>query len=152
MKTKNRPFEGILGNTVELRILERLLASPDAEFNVSELGTMAGVHRDSASKVIEKFLRWNILVRKSRGKMDFFRLNTEEPLVTSVNALNDSIIMQMFPEVEETLMEMTFDALDPVRSRERGGPFVTTTVVSEPMVPPLGTNRTPLGTAPTRTW
>lgn len=45
MRTKDRPFEGILGNTVELRILEKLIAQPDAEFNVSELGTITGVSR-----------------------------------------------------------------------------------------------------------
>ncbi len=29
MKTNDRPFEGVLGNTVELRVLERLIASPE---------------------------------------------------------------------------------------------------------------------------
>jgi len=103
MKTKDRPFEGMLGNTVELRVLERLIASPETEFNVAELSNMTGVHRDSASKVINKFLRWNVLVRTNKGKMDFYRLNSDEPLVISINAFNDSLIMQMFPEVKATL-------------------------------------------------
>lgn len=103
MKTNDRPFEGILGNTVELRILERLIASPDAEFNVAELSSMTGVHRDSASKVINKFVGWNVLVRITKGKMDFYRLNSYEPLVVSINAFNDSLIMQMFPEVKAAM-------------------------------------------------
>ncbi|HOE52842.1 MAG TPA: hypothetical protein PKO24_04335 [Methanomassiliicoccales archaeon] len=103
MKTNDRPFEGILGNTVELRILERLIASPDAEFNVAELSSMTGVHRDSASKVINKFVGWNVLVRTTKGKMDFYRLNSDEPLVVSINAFNDSLIMQMFPEVRAAM-------------------------------------------------
>lgn len=103
MKTKDRPFEGLLGNTVELRVLERLIASPETEFNVAELSNMTGVHRDSASKVINKFLRWNVLVRTTKGKMDFYRLNADEPLIISINAFNDSLIMQMFPEVKAAL-------------------------------------------------
>jgi hypothetical protein len=103
MKTNDRPFEGVLGNTVELRVMERLIASPGTEFNVAELSAMTGVHRDSASKVISKFLRWNVLVRTTRGKMDFYRLNSDEPLVISINAMNDSLIMQMFPDVKAVL-------------------------------------------------
>jgi len=100
MKTNDRPFEGVLGNTAELRVLERLIASPNTEFNVTELSYMTGVHRDSASKVINNFLRWNVLLRTTKGKMDFYRLNCDEPLVVSINAFNDSLIMQMFPEVK----------------------------------------------------
>ena len=103
MKTNDRPFEGVLGNTVELRVLERLIASPGTEFNVAELSAMTGVHRDSASKVINKFLRWNVLARTTKGKMDFYRLNPDEPLVISINAMNDSLIMQMFPDVKAVM-------------------------------------------------
>jgi len=107
MKTSDRPFEGILGNTVELRVLERLIASPESEFNVAELSNMTGVHRDSASKVISKFLGWNILLRTTKGKMDFFRLNSDEPLVMSINALNDSLILQMFPEAKAVMEDLS---------------------------------------------
>jgi len=129
MKTTDRPFEGILGNTIELRIIEKLIAMPDAEFNVTELGNMAGVHRDSASKVIEKFLRWNIIRKVARkGNMDLFQLNTYEPLVISMNTFNDSIIMQMFPEVEAALEDMALaPIISPGRTNERRGPFVSTT-------------------------
>jgi len=129
MKTTDRPFEGILGNTVELRIIEKLIAMPDSEFNVTELGNMTGVHRDSASKVIEKFLRWKIIQKIARrGNMDLFKLNSDEPLVISINTFNDSIIMQMFPEVEEALEDMALEPIiSPGRANERKGPFVSTT-------------------------
>jgi len=106
MKTSDKPFEGLFGNTVELRVLEKLIASPNTEFNVAELSSMARVHRDSASKVINKFLRWNVLIRITKGKMDFYRLNSDEPLVISINALNDSLIMQMFPDARAALDDM----------------------------------------------
>ncbi len=58
---------------------------------MAELSAMTGVHRDSASKVINKFLKWNVLVRTTKGKMDFYRLNSDEPLVISISAMNDAL-------------------------------------------------------------
>ncbi len=119
MKTNDRPFEGVLGNTVELRVLERLIASPGTEFNVAELSAMTGVHRDSASKVINKFLKWNVLVRTTKGKMDFYRLNSDEPLVISISAMNDALIMQMFPDVKTGMDAMEEGSLPtPIRDEE----------------------------------
>ena len=113
MKTLNRPFEGILGNTKELRVLERLIASPKMEFNPTTLGRMTGVSRDSAIKTIEKLTIWNIIVFSNRkGNMDFYKLNEEEPMVIALNAFNDSIIVQMFPEVMNEL-EQTKEGKDP---------------------------------------
>lgn len=104
MKTLNRPFEGILGNTKELRVLERLIASPKMEFNPTDLGRMTGVSRDSAIKTIEKLSRWNVIIFSNRkGNMDFYKLNEEEPIVIALIAFNDSIIVQMFPEVVNDL-------------------------------------------------
>lgn len=129
MKTADRPFEGVFGNTVELRMMERLIASPRAEFNITELASMCSMHRDSASKVIEKFVTWNILVQTAkRGNMDLFRLNENEPLVEAINAFNDSLLIQMFPEVEEAFEEIegNIDIGKSVISTK--GPFISTTV------------------------
>lgn len=35
-----------------------------------------------------------------------YRPNSDEPLVVSINALNDSLIMQMFPEVKAVVDSM----------------------------------------------
>ena len=108
MRTIEKPFEGILGNTVELRIMERLIASPRLEFNIADLSRMVGVHRDSASKAIQKLLRWNVVVKMEHGPR--FRLNEEEPLVVAMNAFNDSVMIHMFPEVAEALEDQTSEA------------------------------------------
>ena len=110
MRTMANPFEGILGNTVELRILERLIASPRMEFNIADLSRMVEVHRDSASKAIQKLLKWNILEKMEYGPR--FRLNEQEPLVVALKAFNDSIIIQMFPEVVESLEELISEEQD----------------------------------------
>jgi hypothetical protein len=103
MRTIEKPFEGVLGNTVELRVMERLIASPRMEFNIADLSRMVDVHRDSASKAIQKLLKWNLLIKLEHGPR--FRLNEEEPMVVAMKAFNDSIIMQMFPEVANALEE-----------------------------------------------
>jgi hypothetical protein len=105
MRTIEKPFEGILGNTVELRIMERLIASPRMEFNIADLSRMVGVHRDSASKAIRKLLKWNVLVKMEHGPR--FRLNEEEPMVVAMNAFNDSIMIQMFPGVADALEDQS---------------------------------------------
>jgi len=107
MKTKNRPFEGVLGNTVELRTLERLLASPRSEFNVSELGRMTGVSRESAGLVVSKFTEWGMLNLAGRkGNFDLYALNQDDQLIRSMKEFNDGLILKMFPEVGEVLDEI----------------------------------------------
>jgi DNA-binding transcriptional regulator GbsR (MarR family) len=107
MKTMNRPFEGILGNTIELRIVERLIASPNATFNPTDLAKMTGISRDSATKAIKKLNEWNVMsFVERRGNMDLYKLNSDEPMVVALKAFNDSIIMRMFPEVSDVLEEL----------------------------------------------
>lgn len=63
-----------------------------------------------------------------KGNMDLFQLNTGDPIVISINALNDSIIMQIFPEFERTLEDLAMDLrIGPARVNEHRGPFVATT-------------------------
>ena len=52
------PFEKILGNTCEMRIIEFLLPLEDLEFNITELAEESGVSRVTAGKVIKKFVKW----------------------------------------------------------------------------------------------
>jgi DNA-binding transcriptional ArsR family regulator len=135
MKTVNKPFERILGNTKELRILERLIASPNIEFNTTDLGKMTGVSRDSATKAIENLTRWNILSFTERmGNMDFYKLNSEEPMVMAIKAFNDSIIIRLFPEVSDALEEMEKEQNHLNHELNiQTGPFVST--ILEPCFP-----------------
>ncbi len=55
-----RPFEGIFGNTCELRLIEFMLPLDDMYFNVSELAEEAGVSRTTAGKIAKKFIDWGI--------------------------------------------------------------------------------------------
>ena len=85
------PFEGILGNTIELRVLEHLLWIPTKDFNISELARSAGVSRPAADKVAKKFAEWGIVeTLPKRGNMTFYRLNAGSQFVLSIHTFNES--------------------------------------------------------------
>jgi DNA-binding MarR family transcriptional regulator len=48
------PFEGLLGNNCELRMLEYLLPLEGVEFNIAELAEEIGVSRATATRIIDK--------------------------------------------------------------------------------------------------
>jgi hypothetical protein len=103
----SKPFEGLLGNSKELRAIQKLMSMPDYDFNISELSRAIGVSRNSAMAITEKFLEWGLLVKKMRrGNMDFYTLDHKSPVVMAMESLNDSLIMRMFPEVEEAIEEV----------------------------------------------
>ena len=85
-----QPFEGILGNSCELRILEFLLGLDDLEFNVSELAEEVGVSRPTATRVVKKFTDWSLMkaTAKKRG-VTYYTLDNESPFVTLLEDLNN---------------------------------------------------------------
>ncbi len=93
----NRPFEKVLGNTCEMRLLEFLLPLSDMEFNITELAEETGVSRVTVGRVVKKFVTWEILNR-STGKIPMYSINPESPIVKSIEILNNSIIELMLGE------------------------------------------------------
>jgi DNA-binding transcriptional ArsR family regulator len=94
----DRPFEGILGNTVELRLFEYLLSLPKRDFNITELTKVSGVSRTSVDRTIKEFLAWGITKEVShRGNMTFYALNEDSQIVKALSALNHSLLEKMCP-------------------------------------------------------
>ena len=66
-----------------------------------------------------------------------YRPNSDEPLVVSINALNDSLIMQMFPEVKAVVDSMengsTTTALRDGQRSERGARIETASRMAKQM-------------------
>lgn len=99
MSKKETPFEGLLGNTSELRLLEHLMSLPRFDFNISELSRVSGVTRPPVDKVVKKFVDWEIMeVLSRRGNMTFYKLNEASPIVQTIVAFNNALIQKMFPE------------------------------------------------------
>lgn len=95
----SRPFEGILGNTCELRILEFLLPLDGVTFNVTELSEEAGISRVTVGRVIKKFVDWGILKVHGQKVLEY-SINLESPIVKSIEVLNNAIIAEMLGEEE----------------------------------------------------
>jgi len=66
----NLPFEGVLGNTVQLRLLQHLMSTPRLDFNITELQRITKVSRPSVDRTIKNFVQWG-MVRETgrRGNM-----------------------------------------------------------------------------------
>lgn len=102
MGQTEKPFQGVFGNTVELRLLEHLLSLPRVDFTVTELNRISEVSRPMVDKTVKKFLDWKIIRRAGkRGNMPIYALNEDGILVQSIYSMNDAITQEMYPELFE---------------------------------------------------
>ncbi len=84
-----KPFEGVLGNSIQLRLLQHLMSAPKLDFNITELERITGVSRPSVDHVIKMFRQWGIaLETDKRGNMKFYSINDESNLVASMRQFN----------------------------------------------------------------
>jgi len=100
-----RPFEGVFGNTAELRVMEFLLPLKDLDFNISELAEEVGISRPTATKVVNKFVEYNVMkISRIQSGTTYYDLNGDSPFVTLFEDLNNLIIEQILDE--ETLYQI----------------------------------------------
>ncbi len=101
----SRPFEGLLGNNSELRMLEYLLPLEGIEFNITELSEEVGVSRVTAARNIKKFVEWGVLnLTRTAGATTYYSLNHESPIVKSIEQFNNALIENILGS--ETLYEI----------------------------------------------
>ncbi len=100
-----KPFEGLLGNNCELRMLEYLLPLEGIEFNITELAEEVGVSRVTATRIIKKFVEWGVLKSpRTIGNTTYYSINHESPVVKSVEQFNNVLIENILGD--ETLYEI----------------------------------------------
>ena len=98
------PFEGILGSTIELKVIEHLLCLPSKDFNISELARSAGVSRPAADRVAKKFAKWGIVeTLPKRGNMTFYRLNERSQFVQSIHTFDESASMALVTKFSDAI-------------------------------------------------
>lgn len=103
-----KPFEGILGNSCELQVIDYLLALPNFDFNISELSRKMGVSRSSIDRIVKKFLRWDILKKTGkRGNVIFYQINKNSEIVRVMYNLNNGIIDIILGETTEKVPEVS---------------------------------------------
>jgi predicted transcriptional regulator len=100
-----KPFEGLLGNNCELRMLQYLLPLEGIEFNITELAEEVGVSRVTATRIVKKFAEWGVLKSpRTIGNTAYYSINHESPVVKSVEQFNNVLIENMIGN--ETLYEI----------------------------------------------
>lgn len=85
-------LEGLFGESPEAKLWDFLLGTA-ADFTKKELAEGAGIARATLYKVLEKFLKWEILIRTRKiGNVELYKLNEKSPLVKAIHNFNNKLI------------------------------------------------------------
>lgn len=95
-----KPFEGLWGNSCELRTLELLLPLRGIEFNITELAEEVDVSRQTTSKILKKFDEWGVVKSRIDKALMYYSINEESPLIEAWEHLNNVMIEHMLGEEE----------------------------------------------------
>jgi len=88
-----KPFEGLLGNTGELRMIEYLLPLDRVEFSINDLAKNIGISKIIADRNVKKFLKWGLLSQtRNTGTKTYFSINHESPIVKCIEKFNNALI------------------------------------------------------------
>jgi DNA-binding transcriptional regulator GbsR (MarR family) len=99
------PFEGLLGDTSELRTIQFLLPVSGMRFNISELARETRISRQTMIRVVAKLTKWNVLKIAGRhGGANYYALNQDSGFIKAFEDLDNLIIEQM--ESEDSKMKM----------------------------------------------
>lgn len=108
-----KPFEGLFGNSCELRMIEYLLPLNGIEFSISELAKEMRISRIIATRVVKKYVDWGVIKLKIMGDKKYYSINNESPIVKNIEQLNNFLIENIIGE--EKLYEI-HDYLEAQRS------------------------------------
>ena len=89
------PFEGILGDTPEMRIIEYMMALSRYSFSISELALTVNMSIRETKSIMAKFEQWN-MVKKIRHNE--YRINSDSKLIRAIIGLNETIIGELFSD------------------------------------------------------
>jgi DNA-binding transcriptional ArsR family regulator len=94
-----KPFDGILGNNCELRIIQFLLPLHGIDFNISELSEEVGVSRPTVTSVLRKLLEYKIIkISRRRSGVNYYEINTDSPFIRIFENLNNLLIEEIIED------------------------------------------------------
>ena len=100
-----KPFEGLLGNNCELRLIEFLLPLEGMDFNITELAEEVGISRPTANRIVKKFVDWGLMKgAQKKGGVNYYEINPSSAFFGLFEQLNNYIIEKMLDE--ETLYQI----------------------------------------------
>ncbi len=89
------PFEGLLGDTCETRLLQFLLPMYGIEFDMAELVEEIGLTRQSIAKAMSKFAAKGMVKIRKEGRTPLYSINEDSPLVNRLEDFDNSLIESM---------------------------------------------------------
>jgi hypothetical protein len=113
------PFEGLFGDTSELRTIQFLLPVSGLRFNISELARETRISRQTMMRVVAKLTKWNVLKIAGRhGGANYYALNQDSGFIKAFEDLDNLIIEQMQGEESKIEMTASFQGQCPVISSQ----------------------------------
>jgi len=94
------PFEGLLGDTCETRLLQFLLPMYGIEFDMAELVEEIGLTRQSIAKAMNKFAERGMVKIRKEGRTPLYSINEDSPLVKRLEDFDNSLIESMIGPAE----------------------------------------------------
>lgn len=86
-------FEGLMGNTSNLRVIKFLLPFIHAQFNEKDLMEEVGVSKPTMIKIIKKLVEFEMIVPTGkRGNSTYYRVNTSSPFIKMFENLDNLVI------------------------------------------------------------
>jgi predicted transcriptional regulator len=92
---KKQPFEGLLGDTCETRLLQFLLPMYGIAFDMAELTEETGLTRQSVAKAMKKFSDRDMVKVQKKGRTWLYSINEESPLVKRLEDFDNTLIESM---------------------------------------------------------
>ena len=87
-----QPFEGLLGDTCETRLLQFLLPMYGIEFEMAELVEEIGLTRQSIAKAMKKFADRGMVKIRKEGRTPRYSINEDSTLVKRLEDFDNSLI------------------------------------------------------------
>jgi DNA-binding transcriptional regulator GbsR (MarR family) len=93
-------FEGVMGNTSNLRVIKFLLPFTHAQFNEKDLMEEVGVSKPTMIKVIKKLVEFEMIVpTERRGNSTYYRVNTSSPFIKAFEDIDNLIIQYKYGDL-----------------------------------------------------
>jgi DNA-binding transcriptional ArsR family regulator len=98
------PFESLMGNTCNLRVIEYLLPMKNTKFNEKDLIEDIGVSKPTIIKAIRKFTEYELIKRVEQvGNSIYYKVNRASPFITLFEDVDNLIIQHLSGEEMVTL-------------------------------------------------
>lgn len=90
-------FEGLMGNTSNLRVIAYLLPFTNAIFNEKDLIEEVGVSKPTMIKVIRKLAEFEIITKaEQKGSSIYYRVNRDSPFIQLFEELDNLTIQHKY--------------------------------------------------------